>query len=142
MTPVPCPALRLNIQHNYDASNGVLIPNEDNEADYEVLVVDEKGENSVKDKNNKTKTPAIGTAMFKIPKREEQSLELTHMADYGMKFEDLIRMRDNIGDFIMDEIHKRINSKVPPDDGYSHIELEPDDIIPENILKKLGHSFF
>lgn len=126
---VPCQALRLNMPNE-----GAVI--------YEDLVVDENGETSVRDKNNKTKTPSVGTGTFKIAKYEEESPEDIRMAQNGVKLEDLISMRDQIEHIIMKEIHKRINSngKSEIDDNYSHIELQPDDIIPEDKLKSLGHK--
>lgn len=128
ITSEPCPALRLNIQQEGDTM-------------YEELVVDENGEDSVKDKNNKTKTPLIGTAIFKIPKHEEQSLEDIYMAQNGFKLEDLISMRDQIEDFIMNEIYNRINSNVTTESySTSQIVLEPDDIISEDKIKTLGNK--
>lgn len=128
--PVPSPALRINAQ-------------QDGSVNYEELVVDEKGENSVKDKTNKTKTPLIENEILKIPKHEEETREGYYMALNNIKFEDLIIMRNQIEDFIMNEIHNRLNSNAASEsnDKYSHIQLEPDDIISEDRLKALGHTF-
>lgn len=122
--PGPCPGLRLNMPL------------------YEDLVVDENGESSVKDKNNKTKTPFIGTGAFKISKYEEESPEDIQMAQLGTKIEDLISMRDQIEKIMLNEIHCRLNSKNTNEieDSYSHIELQPDDNLPEDTLKALGHK--
>lgn len=123
-------ALRINIQHEGDVN-------------YEELVVDENGEDSLKYKNNNTKAPSVGTAIFKTPKHKEETLEDLHIAQHGLKLEDLIGIRDGIADFIVREIHKRLNSNVisESNDPYPEIILEPDDIIPEDKLQSLDHKF-
>lgn len=129
--PIPYPALRLIIQN-------------EGEVNYDELVVDEKGDDSVKDKNNKTKTPAIGTATFQVSKQEEETPDDFYMAQHGIKLEDLMSMSSQIENFIMNEIHSRINSNASSESmalqsNYSHISLEADDILSEDRLKALGH---
>lgn len=102
---------------------------------YDVPVVDLNSENSVKDinnQNNDTKTSIFEAEIYKKQGDEEEGLK---MAQNGVKFEDLVIIREQTEQMLLKQIHDRLYSNHSEyEDKFPEIILEPDDIIPDDKL--------